>query len=230
MIARIAGSLESIEGTTALVAVDATGLAYEVMIPAYLSGRLRATYSLDTAGADASLATIRPSIVLHTLEYLEGQGQGTSFIPRLVGFATDNEREFFEMFTTVKGLGNRRALRALAQEPAAIADAIVSRDVRRLQELPEIGKKLAETIVLELREKAQRFAGLLGSAGRPAIPGESASELEAKFSPAAVEAISAMVTLGESEASAERMVAGALRRNGRLATADEILSAAYASR
>src|SRR5712671_6350629 len=89
--------------------------------------------------------------------YLEGQGQGTSFVPRVLGFATPREREFFELFTTVKGLGNKRALRALAREPVEIAGAIAEKNTRALQELPEIGKRLAETVIAELTGKVEKF-------------------------------------------------------------------------
>ena len=103
----------------------------------------------------------------HTLQYLEAQGQGTSFIPRTIGFGSRREREFFELFTSVKGLGNKRATRALAEEPALIAQGIAARDVKALQRLPEIGKKLAETIILELRDKIQPLLLQLGGAPAP---------------------------------------------------------------
>ncbi len=229
MVTRLSGTLEELNGNSAVVALGTGGLAYEVLIPAYLAARLRAVHALGTAGTGQTLAALCVPITLHTLEYLEGQGQGTSFIPRLIGFASPAEREFFELFTTVKGLGNRRALRALAAEPGVIAEAVVSRDARRLQELPEIGKKLAETIILELREKAQKFVGAFGgSTSRAGVGEPSEGLLESKFSAAAVEAISAIMTLGENEAGAERMVAAALRRNPALASANEIVGAAYA--
>lgn len=229
MLTRLSGTLEDLTGNAATVSLPASGLAYEVLIPAYLAARLRAAHAIALAGSGTTLAALSVPITLHTLQYLEGQGQGTSFIPRLIGFASVPEREFFDLFTTVKGLGNRRALRALAIEPGLIADAIVSRDARRLQELPEIGKKLAETIVLELREKAQKFVGIFGGpASASRANDDPTTLLETKFSAPAVEAISAIMTLGENEAAAERMVAAALRRNPALSSANEIVSAAYA--
>ena len=228
MVTRLSGILEEINGTSIVVSTGASGLAYEVLIPAYLAARLRAAHALDVAETGRTIASLNVPISLHTLEYFEGQGQGTSFIPRLLGFASVAERQFFDLFTTVKGLGNRRALRALAAEPASIVDAIVSRDARRLQELPEIGKKLAETIILELRDKAERFVGMLGGAPRSARGDVGGDDIrEHKLSPAAMEALSAIMTLGENESNAERMIMTALRRNPALATADEIVSAAY---
>lgn len=242
MITRITGVLESIEGTVATVALVGGGLAYEVLIPAYLAHRLRSGPGSPSAAAPspssraAAVAAAAPvqmnlPVTLHTLEYLEGQGQGTSFIPRLIGFASPAEREFFDLLTSVKGLGNKRTLRALAVEPGSVVQAIVGRDARRLQDLPEIGKKLAETIILELRDKAQRFAGLFGVQPEPGSGSVGASGfIEERFSAQAIEAISALTNLGEQQPVAEQMVLRALRHRPELTSADEIISAAYAAR
>jgi len=236
MITRLTGKLESIDGNVAVVAVANLGIAHEVLIPAYLSQRLRATHALDTAARGVTLDSIDAQVTFHTLEYLEGQGQGTSFIPRLLGFATPAERDFFDLLTTVKGLGNKRTLRALAVEPGLVVRAIIERDIRGLQELPEIGKKLAETIILELREKAQKFVDRFGAvpsragAGGAGADDASSGFIEGRFPAHAMEAISAIVNLGEPEPVAERMVSRALRNNPALTSADELISAAYASR
>ncbi len=70
-------------------------------------------------------------ITLTTFQYLESQGQGSSVIPRLVGFQSTAEREFFELFTTVKGIGNRRALRAMAEDPGVIGPEPLHRQRRQ---------------------------------------------------------------------------------------------------
>jgi len=230
MITRLTGALESLDGSTAVLALPNSGIAYEVLLPAYLAARLRAAHALDVAATGVALASLDVTVTFHILEYLESQGQGTSFIPRLLGFGSPSERDFFDLLTSVKGLGNKRALRALAMEPGHVADAIVSRDLRRLQELPEIGKKLAETIVLELRDKAKPFVQL--PAGAASSPGAHASPLDAPHShlpPAAAEAVNAIMNLGESEAVAERMVTRALRADPKLTSTDQIISAAYAA-
>lgn len=150
MLARITGTLLELSGNTAVIAPDAQpGLAYEVMLPAYLAQEL----SVDAGGVGGPR-----TIALHTIQYFEGLNQGTSFIPRLIGFSSARDREFFELLTSVKGLGNKRALRAMSVEPAVIARAISERNTRALQGLPEIGPKLAELIVHELKAKADRFA------------------------------------------------------------------------
>ncbi len=124
------GILIAADSSAATIASASGDLAYEVLLPAYLTEFLLAPERPSPIGA---------RLTLHTLHYLDSLNQGSSFIPRLVGFGSPRERDFFELLTTVKGLGNRRALRALAIEPGMVARAIVERDNRVLQRLPEIG-------------------------------------------------------------------------------------------
>jgi Holliday junction DNA helicase RuvA len=191
MITRLTGILESVEGNTGVIAPEVGGFAYEVLVPTYLAAKL--------AGRTGQKVTVL------TLQYLEGQNQGSSFIPRLVAFASDKDRDFFELFTTVKGIGNRKALRALAVEPAAVARAVSTRDVKALTQLPEIGKRMAETIIAELSGKveaylsAEELTELEVKSGGPLptlAPGDVASE----------EAVLALMALGETRADAEEMV------------------------
>lgn len=151
MITRLSGILIAADSSAATIASASGDLAYEVLLPAYLTEFLLAPERPSPIGA---------RLTLHTLHYLDSLNQGSSFIPRLVGFGSPRERDFFELLTTVKGLGNRRALRALAIEPGMVARAIVERDNRVLQRLPEIGPKLAEAIIHELKTKAEDFVGL----------------------------------------------------------------------
>ena len=209
MISRVRGVLESIAGHTATVSFDAGAITRDVLVPAYLAAPLAGQVGRD--------------VTLVTLEYLEGQGQGTSFIPRLIGFRSIGERRFFEVFTTVKGLGNKRALRALEAEPVAVVEAIVRKDAKALQELPEIGKRLSETIVAELSGKVEGLLADLGWA-----PG--AVEAKPRPSPtttAADEAVLALIALGQTRVEAERGVAAALEVEGPEADAPSLVAAAF---
>ncbi len=198
MIGRLTGTLESLDELTALVSPGG-GVAYEVSVPAFLVERLE-----QKRGREVTFVTFH---------YLEGQGQGAWFVPRLIGFLSPREREFFEVFTTVKGIGNRKALRAMAVEPATIASAIARKDPAALSKLPEIGKRLAETIIAELSGKVEAF-----------LSDAQVAQLEAKSSglkPDSVteEAVLTLTTLGETRADAERLVARALDRARREGTA-----------
>lgn len=172
---------------------------------------------------------------LHTIQYLEGVNQGVSFIPRLIGFTSPRDRHFFELLTSVKGLGNKRALRAMAVAPSSIARAIAERDARFLQRLPEIGPKLAELIVHELKNKVDGF--IVADGGEAAAASETAAAIRVepkptkkpKLAPSTADAapssaparretlgqapappirqtIDALIALGESPIDAERMV------------------------
>lgn len=212
MIARLKGTLDSIEGSAACVTPDGGGLTYEVLLPAYLAERL--------------VAKVGQPVALVTLQYLEGQNQGSSYVPRLIGFTAVQERDFFELFTTVKGIGNRKALRAMAVEPAKIARAITTKDARALYELPEIGKRLAETVIAELSGKVD---GYLAGSEIEALDRGSAGA--APLPDAAAEAIVALMGLGETRPEAERLVRRAVDRLGNpKASVDQVLHAVYASR
>ena len=203
MIARIDGTLEGVVDGAALVRAGA--IVYEVLVPAYDQMRLS--------------ASVGEEVALHTLHYLEGQGQGSSYWPRLIGFATPEERTFFELFTTVKGIGNRKALRALQLPIATVAEAIANRDVATLQSLPEIGKKTAEAIILELKDKANRFLGATMIAeAKPSSP--AASRLR-------TDAIAVLVQLGESRPVAATLVERALAVDPLIDSADALVTAAF---
>ncbi len=77
--------------------------------------------------------------------------------PRLVGFLNTNDLHFYELFTTCKGIGNRKALKSMAISCGQIANAIQDRDAKLLQSLPEIGKRTAETIIATLHGKVDRY-------------------------------------------------------------------------
>jgi Holliday junction DNA helicase RuvA len=210
MLSRLTGVLESIEtdrggGCAVLRPLPEVDAAIEILTPGYL--------------ARALATRVGERVTFHTTVYLEGQGQGTSFVPRIIGFGSTQERDFFDVFTTVKGIGNRKALRALAEPPGVIAAAIGRRDARALTELPEIGKRMAETIVAELYGKVDAFAmDAALNEGRPragsAVEGFGPSLNGRGVSPAVSDAIDALCALGETRAEAERKVARAVERQG----------------
>ena len=199
MITQLSGTLTAIEDGAAHV--QCGELTYEVLVPA--------------ADTMALAARIGQPVRFHTLHYLEGQGQGSSFWPRLIGFQHASDRAFFELFTTVKGIGNRKALRALQLPFAQVAEAIAARDHALLQSLPEIGKRTAETICVELKDKVDPFVRGLGapagaSPGRPAARGPITAE--GKLMSAARDAVEVLAQLGHPKAAARDMVERVLAR------------------
>src|SRR5262245_15749191 len=107
-------------------------------------------------------------VTLHIIEYLEGNSAGSRFIPRRIGFITETELEFFELFCTVDKIGVKKALKAMARSVKEIAEAISRQDARWLSTLPGIGAATAEQIVTTLKRKIALFA--LSAAPQPTLP------------------------------------------------------------
>jgi len=200
MIARISGLLEELSGGSALIAT-ATGLWYEVLVPACDIERLGGRLGKE--------------IVLHTIHYLEGDPSHGSQTPRLVGFVSPDDRQFFRLFTTVKGIGNRKALRALAKPIGEIASAIAAKDSRFLTQLPEIGKRTAEQIIAELSGKVESFA----------TSGQTVAA--APLTEAATEAVSVLVQLGERRSDAITLVDRVLAVAPELDSTETIIQQVY---
>lgn len=208
MISRLTGLLEALEGLEAVVRPEPGGVSYQVLVPAFATDGLR--------------EQVGKSVTLHTIQYFEPQGPGGALVPRLIGFASIRDRRFFELLTgQVEGIGNRKALRSLVHAPAAIARAIAGNDTAWLQQLPEVGRKTAEKICLELRDKVAPFLAGSEAAG---IEPKGAALREDDATGAAVRAL---VALGEQRPDAERMVRKALSKNPKLKTPDAIVQAAY---
>lgn len=102
--------------------------------------------------------------------YLHLQMEGNRVVPLLVGFPEENDRQFFEKFISVSGVGVRAAVRALEQPPDRIAAAIAGEDYDYLITLPGIGRKRARQIVAGLQEQMRAMVGKVTSAGTAAGP------------------------------------------------------------
>ncbi|MDX2133076.1 MAG: Holliday junction branch migration protein RuvA [Planctomycetota bacterium] len=217
MITRLSGQLERLDGQNAVIAMTGGDLAYEVMLPGYLAERLA--------------ERVGQRVTLVTLQLFESPNQGATFVPRLLGFGSTDERRFFELFTTVKGIGPRKAMRALASPPAAVAGAIAAKDARALTALPEIGKRLAETVIAELSGKVEAF---LGEGEREVLERAAAGTGEPSANPILADAIEALMALGESRADSETLVRRACERAARreapLDSVERVLDEVFAAK
>ncbi|MBT3199444.1 MAG: hypothetical protein HN350_05965 [Phycisphaerales bacterium] len=202
MIARIAGRLQEMHGPTALIDTG-VGLWYEVMVPATDAERLSPRVGQD--------------VILHTINHIEGDPTRGAMTPRLLGFDTPADRDFFKLFTTVKGIGVRKALRALIKPMGEIAAAIQAKDAKFLIALPEIGKRTAETIIAELHGKVENYAGELSSE-----TGETSDIPEAGH-----EAASVLIQLGERRADALALVERVLAVAPELDSPEDIIQQVY---
>jgi Holliday junction DNA helicase RuvA len=128
---------------------------------------------------------------------------------RLVGFATQAEREWFRLLETVQGVGTKVALGILSTLSAAqLANAIALQDKAMVSRAPGVGKKLAERIVLELKDKAPAFAPA------DAALAKLQADLDAPRPTAAADAVSALVNLGYGQMQAGAAVAAAMKKGG----------------
>lgn len=212
MLTRLTGILEAADDS---LTITVGPFAIRAEAPRYLLDRLAESNQLGQ------------EVTLHTRTDLESHNQGTSFTPRLIAFASPDERRFFEIFTSVKGLGAKRALRALAKDPAHIAAAIVAKDAKALQQLPEIGKRLAETVIAELTGKVDRFATELAMQDMSPTTTTGSTIEPSRLPPAAQEAVAALLALGETRADAERKVEAAFLNSDDDADADAIIQMVF---
>ena len=215
MIAKIQGVLDAMEGGSALVAMD-QGVVYEVLVPAYAQARLT--------------HVVGQPLTLHTKYYFESQNQGATMIPRLAGFLTPEDRAFFELFTTCKGIGYRKALRAMTLTTEQIAAAVADRDVTLLQSLPEVGRRTAETIVASLRGKVDPFVSAAAYGERGGGPvGSGAGQVRGPGVPGvARDALEALLRLGENRAQAITWIDRALAdEDNRPTEAEQLIARVY---
>ena len=119
----------------------------------------------------------------------------------LYGFLRPEEKQLFEKLITVSGIGPKLAITILSGMPAdEMVNAIRGKDIARLTKIPGIGKKTAERMVLELRDKLPASTDEVA----PAIPTLSAVQEDV---------LSALVNLGYQRAAAEKAL-GAIEKNG----------------
>ena len=167
-------------------------------------------------------ASVGRPITFQTIFYLEGSASGGNLTPRLIGFTRADDRAFFDLFTTVKGIGPKTALRALTEPIGTIAAWIESKDARSLTKLTGIGKRTAELIVAELSGKCARFASLAHEASKSSA---ATPKVTAKtFTPSQEDAIRGLVSLGERRLDAEALLDRVLRASPALVDADAILA------
>lgn len=177
MIAQLTGTLVSVRGMD--VVLDVHGVGYVVSVP--LS-------TLDVVSRRAENVTL-----LTVLQVREDS-------MTLFGFATDAERESFYLLTNVQGIGGRTAIGILsATSIADLRKNLVAGNAAALQRLPGVGKKTAERMIIELREK---MIGVVperqGAEGADAVLGATNDAID--------DAVSALLALGFTRAAAEKAV------------------------
>lgn len=190
----------------------------------YVSGKLvkkKPTYAvIDVQGLGYRLL-----IPTSTFEHLPDTGQQVHLVAyqsvreddiTLYGFGTEAERDLFEVMMGVSGIGPKLALAALsALRPQELRDYVVHGETAMLTSIPGVGRKTAERIVVELRDRLSE----MDLADTDAAPAGDEEERAA----ARADALAALVELGMSRAAAERAIRKALRAESKPTTADGLV-------
>ena len=201
MISRITGIVAE-KGSNYLV-LDLGGLSYEVFIPACVMQGLDA--ALDSEGR----------ISLLTYHYY--QVEQAKSIPILIGFLSQVEKDFFEIFITVSGIGPRAALKALNKPISLIAKAIDEGDLVFLKSLPGIGEQRAKEIVAKLQNKVGKFGLIQDRTIEDKTQAKNISE----------EALDVLLQLEYKRSEALGMIKKVLEINSQINTTEELLNLVY---
>jgi Holliday junction DNA helicase RuvA len=207
MITKITGVLNRVLDES--VRVQAGAFEYEVLVPEFIRRKVQAGVGTE--------------ITLHTCHYFDGNPMQGRVVPRLIGFATEAELDFFDLFCTVDKVGTRKALKALVRPVKEIADAIQRQDAKWLTTLPGVGAATAEQIIATLRRKVTKFA--LMSA--PSEGGEAAGPAAVVDGGVMEDAYQALLSVGHSPGEARDKLDQVLRTGKSFKSVDEVLVEIY---
>lgn len=205
MITKIHGKL--IHLAEDFASIEVRPFEYQVLVPEFTRRHLQ--------------SLLGEEISLFTIQYIDGNVQkGGRMTPRLIGFASEIEREFFELFCSVGGVGVKKALRAMVRPVQDLARAIEQQDIKTMSTLPGIGAATAESICAKLRRKMPKFA-LMVPRGDDT---ENMTQVERDI---VEETYQILMKLGHSEQEARSLLEAPLASKKKFKDVDALFQAVY---
>ncbi|MFP6770602.1 MAG: Holliday junction branch migration protein RuvA [Planctomycetaceae bacterium] len=203
MRTRITGRLITLDETEA--SIDVGAFEYAVYVPHFVQRQLQ--------------TRIGEEISLRTIEYFEGNPQKGRLTPRLIGFTSDAEREFFELICSVDGVGVKKTLKAMVRPVRDVAEAIVEKDAERLTMLPGIGPSVADRVIAKLHRKMTRFALMVGQDHDESVSGVDRNLVN--------EAHEALIGLGHSTADSRAKLEAIFSSGEKFESVEDVLREVY---
>ena len=209
MISQIRGTVVAVGEETLTLGVNPFQI--EVLIPEHTRRQIQ--------------GKVGEAIVLYTIFYIEGTAGIGKMLPRLVGFLSPVDREFFDIFCSVDGVGTRKALRAMVRPVRELARMIQDQELKVLATFPGIGEATAERIVAKLRRKVGKFALIIPADGVASTPTNGEPE---NAEPDVIrDTFAALMSVGHSESQAREAIDEVLKTKKKYRSVADMIEAIY---
>jgi holliday junction DNA helicase RuvA len=211
LLTKIRGILEAVTEETATLRVDP--FEFEIQVPEHTRRLIQ--------------VKLGEPIVLHTIFTIEGGSMAARQTPRLVGFLNEIDRQFFEIFCSVDGVGMRKALRAMVRPVRELARMIQDQDVKQLSTFPGIGEATAERIIAKLRRKVGIFTLIVEAEPGSGTTNQSNGVVENAEPDVIRDTYAALLSVGHSESQARESIDRVLTGKKKFKSVADMIEAIY---
>jgi Holliday junction DNA helicase RuvA len=212
VLTKVRGILQTVADESLTLLIDP--IEIEVLIPEHTRRQVQ--------------SRLGEPITLHTILYIEGGSMVSRLLPRLVGFTSPIDREFFEIFCSVDGVGARKALRAMVRPVRELARSIQDQDVKLLATFPGIGEATPERIVAKLRRKVGKFALIVSPETAVAASAADSNGAPENAEPDVIrDTYAALLSVGHSESDARQAIDRVLAGKKKFKSAADMIEAIY---